>query len=205
MGAAITTAAMTRAAVLAALGEKAQRLEIARGEVTLTLAAADYHDAMQVLHKASGCQFEQLVDLCGVDYSAYGNQPWEGRRFAVVAHLLSLECNQRLRVRAVCEDDNFPRMDSVTDIWSGADWFEREAFDLFGIVFDGHEDMRRILTDDGFVGHPLRKDFPLNGRMEVRYDPERQRVVCEPVPIEPCETTPHTSRESRDAAGEIHE
>ena len=187
MGEAVTTAAMTHSAVLTALGKKAQHLEIARGEVTLTLTAGDYHDAMQVLHTAPGCQFEQLVDLCGVDYSGYGSQPWEGPRFAVVAHLLSLACNQRLRVRAFCENDDFPRMDSVTDIWCAANWFEREAFDLFGIAFAGHEDLRRILTDDGFAGHPLRKDFPLMGHVEVRYDAERQRVVYEPVSVEPRE------------------
>lgn len=183
----VTTAAMTKSAVLAALGEKAQHLEIARDEVILTLTAGDYHDAMQLLHTAPGCQFEQLVDLCGVDYSDYGSQPWEGPRFAVVAHLLSLACNQRLRVRAFCENDVFPRMDSVTDIWSAANWFEREAFDLFGIAFAGHEDLRRILTDEGFSGHPLRKDFPLIGHVEVRYDAERQRVVYEPVAVEPRE------------------
>ena len=187
MGEALTTAAMTHSAVLSALGKKAQHLEIARGEVMLTLTAGDYHDAMQLLHKAPDCQFEQLLDLCGVDYSAYGNREWEGPRFAVVAHLLSLACNQRLRVRVFCEDDNFPRVDSVTDIWSSANWFEREAFDLFGIVFDAHDDLRRILTDDSFAGHPLRKDFPLTGRVEVRYDAEHQRVVHEPVSIAPRE------------------
>ena len=183
----VTTAAMTKSAVLAALGEKAQHIEIARDEVILTLTAGDYHDAMQLLHTAPGCQFEQLVDLCGIDYSDYGSQPWEGPRFAVVAHLLSLACNQRLRVRAFCENDAFPRMDSLTDIWSAANWFEREAFDLFGIAFAGHEDLRRILTDEGFSGHPLRKDFPLIGHVEVRYDAERQRVVYEPVAGEPRE------------------
>ena len=202
MGEAATTAVMTHSAVLMALGEKAQHLEIARGEVTVTLTAGDYHDAMQKLHTVPGCQFEQLVDLCGVDYSGYGSQAWQGPRFAVVAHLLSLTCNQRLRVRAFCDDDNFPRMDSVTDIWSSADWFEREAFDLFGIVFDGHEDLRRILTDDGFVGHPLRKDFPLTGRVEVRYDAEHQRVVHEQVSIGAREITPRIFHERQHAAGE---
>ena len=205
MGEAVTTAAMTQSAVLTALGEKAQHLEIARGEVTLTLTAGDYHDAMQMLHTALGCQFEQLIDLCGADYSAYGSRAWEGPRFAVVAHLLSLACNQRLRVRAFCEDDSCPRLDSVTDIWGAADWFEREAFDLFGIVFEGHDDLRRILTEEGFAGHPLRKDFPLIGRVEVRYDAELQRVVHEPVSVEPRETAPHITRESHDAAGEIHD
>ena len=201
MGEVVTTAAETKSAVLAALGAKAQQLEIALDEVTLTLAAADYHDAMQVLHKAPGCQFEQLIDLCGVDYSGYGGGAREGRRFAVVAHLLSTSCNQRLRVRVFCDDDSFPRMDSVTDIWSSAGWFEREAFDLFGIVFSGHEDLRRILTDYGFAGHPLRKDFPLTGHVEMRYDAERQRVVYEPVSIEPREITPRVIRESHYAEG----
>ena len=201
MGEAVTTAAMTQSAVLTALGKKAQQLEIARGEVTLTLPAGDYHDAMQALRTTPGCQFEQLVDLCGVDYSTYGGTPWKGARFAVVAHLLSLACNQRLRVRTFCEDDNFPRIDSVTDIWSSAGWFEREAFDLFGIVFDGHDDLRRILTDDNFAGHPLRKDFPLTGYVEVRYDAERQRVVCEPVSIAAREITPRIIREGHSAPG----
>lgn len=201
MGEAVTTAAMTQSAVLTALGKKAQQLEIARGEVTLTLPAGNYHDAMQALRTTPGCQFEQLVDLCGVDYSAYGGTPWKGARFAVVAHLLSLACNQRLRVRAFCEDDNFPRIDSVTDIWSSANWFERETFDLFGIAFDGHDDLRRILTDDSFAGHPLRKDFPLTGHVEVRYDAERQRVVCEPVSIAAREITPRIIREGHSAAG----
>lgn len=201
MGEAVTTATKTKSAVLAALGEKAQRLEIALDEVTLTLTAGDYHDAMQVLHTAPDCQFEQLIDLCGVDYSGYGSQPWQGARFAVVAHLLSTSHNQRLRVRAFCDDDSFPRMDSVTDIWSSANWFEREAFDLFGIVFDGHDDLRRILTDYGFSGHPLRKDFPLTGHVEVRYDAERQRVVYEPVSIEPRDITPRIIRECHYAEG----
>ena len=201
MGKAVTTATKTKSAVLAALGEKAQRLEVALDEVTLTLTAGDYHDAMQVLHTAPDCQFEQLIDLCGVDYSGYGSQPWDGARFAVVVHLLSASHNQRLRVRAFCDDDSFPRMDSVTDIWSSANWFEREAFDLFGIVFDGHDDLRRILTDYGFSGHPLRKEFPLTGHVEVRYDAERQRVVYEPVSIEPREITPRIIRERHYAEG----
>jgi len=183
--------------IAAALGERAQRLDVARGEVTVTVAPADYHEAMRTLRDAPGCRFEQLIDLCGVDYSAYGGDGrWQGRRFAVVSHLLSVSLNQRLRVRVFCADDGFPEVSSVTDLWSGANWFEREAFDLYGIVFDGHDDLRRILTDYGFIGHPLRKDFPLSGHVEMRYDAERERVVYEPVSIEPREITPRVIREN---------
>jgi len=145
------------------------------------------------LRDAAG--FEQMIDLCGVDYSAYGDGAWEGRRFAIVYHLLSVTHNTRLRVRIFAEEDDFPVLESVADIWPCANWYEREAFDLYGIVFTGHPDLRRILTDYGFVGNPFRKDFPLSGHVEMRYDPEQQRVVYQPVSIEPREVTPRIIRE----------
>ena len=188
--------------VASALGELVQHIDVARGEVTVTVSAGEYHQAMRVLRDAAGCRFEQLIDLCGVDYSTYGDGRWEGPRFAVVVHLLSVSLNQRLRVRVFCTDDEFPVIRSVTDLWSGADWFEREAFDLYGIVFEGHADLRRILTDYGFIGHPFRKDFPLTGHVEMRYDAERQRVIYEPVTIEPREITPRVIRE--DNYGGLH-
>ncbi len=177
------------------LGERAQSLDVTRGEVTLTVRAADYHGAMQTLRDAPETRFEQLIDLCGMDYQAYGDGRWEGARFAVVVHLLSVTHNHRLRVRVFCPEDDFPVVDSVTSLWASANWYEREAFDLYGIVFDGHEDLRRILTDYGFIGHPFRKDFPLSGHVEMRYDAERQRVIYEPVTIEPREITPRVIRE----------
>lgn len=189
-------------AVASALGDLAGDVAVARGEVTVTVAASGYLAAMKRLREAPGCQFEQLIDLCGVDYSAYGDGRWEGSRYAVVAHLLSVGLNQRVRVRVFCVDDDFPTLPSVTGIWSSASWFEREAFDLFGIMFEGHADLRRILTDYGFIGHPFRKDFPLSGNVEMRYDAERQRVVYEPVSIEPREVTPRVIRE--DNYGGLH-
>ncbi len=182
-------------AVVAALGDKLRRIDIALGEVTVQVAPADYLAAMQVLRDASGCRFDQLIDLCGMDYSAYRDGQWDGARFCVVSHLLSMELNQRLRVKVFCADDDFPVVDSVNGLWAAANWFEREAFDLYGIVFEGHSDLRRILTDYGFVGHPFRKDFPLSGHVEMRYDAERQRVVYEPVTIEPRDITPRIIRE----------
>ena len=170
--------------------------------MTVEVSAAQYLEAMQVLHTAPDCRFEVLVDLCGVDYSTYAEVGREGPRFAVVSHLLSISLNQRLRVRVFCTDDDFPVVASVTSVWAGANWFEREAFDLFGIVFDGHDDLRRILTDYGFIGHPFRKDFPLSGHVEMRYDPEQQRVVYQPVTIEPREITPRIIRE--DNYGGLH-
>ncbi|HNR82166.1 MAG: NADH-quinone oxidoreductase subunit C [Rubrivivax sp.] len=188
--------------VASALGELVQHIDVARGEVTVSVSAGEYHQVMRLLRDAAGCRFEQLIDLCGVDYSTYGDGRWEGPRFAVVVHLLSVSLNQRLRVRVFCTDDEFPVIRSVTDLWSGADWFEREAFDLYGIVFEGHADLRRILTDYGFIGHPFRKDFPLTGHVEMRYDAERQRVIYEPVTIEPREITPRVIRE--DNYGGLH-
>lgn len=191
-----------RDAVAAALGDKVRALTIALDEVTLVVSAADYLQAMLQLRDAPGCRFEQLVDLCGVDYSAYRDIGTDGPRFAVVSHLLSVSLNQRLRVKVFCADDDLPVIDSVTSVWSGANWFEREAFDLFGIVFEGHDDLRRILTDYGFIGHPFRKDFPVSGYVEMRYDAERRRVVYEPVSIEPREITPRIIRE--DNYGGLH-
>ena len=181
--------------LVTALGALAQHVSVALGEVTVTVAPAQYHEVMKTLRDAAGCRFEQLIDLCGVDYSTYGDGRWEGPRFAVVSHLLSVSLNQRVRLRVFCADDDFPVVQSVNDLWSSANWFEREAFDLYGIMFEGHADLRRILTDYGFIGHPFRKDFPLSGHVEMRYDAERQRVVYEPVSIEPREVTPRVIRE----------
>ena len=184
------------------LGERVVSVQVARGEVTVTVSAARYLDVMRTLRDAAGLRFEQLIDLCGMDYSAYGDGRWEGQRFAVVVHLLSVSLNQRVRVRVYCADDDFPVVASVNSLWNSANWYEREAFDLFGIVFEGHDDLRRILTDYGFIGHPFRKDFPLSGHVEMRYDAERGRVVYEPVTIEPREITPRVIRE--DNYGGLH-
>ncbi|WP_302175465.1 NADH-quinone oxidoreductase subunit C [uncultured Hydrogenophaga sp.] len=184
------------------LGERARSLTLERDELTLTVRPADYAEVMALLRDAPVARFEQLVDLCGMDYSTYGDGRWEGQRFAAVSHLLSVSLNQRLRVRVFCADDDFPVLPSVTGLWASANWYEREAFDLFGIVFEGHEDLRRILTDYGFIGHPFRKDFPLSGHVEMRYDAERQRVIYEPVSIEPREITPRIIRE--DNYGGLH-
>jgi len=165
------------------------------GELTVEVAAPDYLAACRRLRDAPGLKFEQLIDLCGVDYSTYGDRPWTRGRFAAVLHLTSVTHNWRLRLRTFCADDALPMLDSVIDVWPGVNWFEREAFDLFGIVFEGHPDLRRILTDYGFIGHPFRKDFPISGHVEMRYDPEQKRVVYEPVTIEPREITPRVVRE----------
>jgi NADH-quinone oxidoreductase subunit C len=183
------------------LGEKAKRVVVALGEVTVVVDAANYLAAMQTLRDAPDCRFEQLIDLCGVDYSTYMDTVWEGARFCVVSHLLSVSLNQRVRVKVFCPEDDLPLVDSLSNLWASANWFEREAFDLYGIVFDGHNDLRRILTDYGFVGHPFRKDFPLSGHVEMRYDAERQRVVYEPVSIEPREITPRIIREDKYGGG----
>ncbi|WP_295548401.1 NADH-quinone oxidoreductase subunit C [uncultured Pseudacidovorax sp.] len=178
-----------------ALGDKVREVSLALGEVTIIVSAANYLDVMKTLRDTAGMQFEQLIDLCGMDYSAWRDEVWEGPRFAVVAHLLSVSLNQRVRVRAFCPDDDLPVVASVNELWAAANWFEREAFDLYGIVFDGHPDLRRILTDYGFIGHPFRKDFPLSGHVEMRYDEQMQRVVYQPVTIEPREVTPRVIRE----------
>ncbi|WP_218242776.1 NADH-quinone oxidoreductase subunit C [Comamonas fluminis] len=190
-----------RDVVSAALGEKARSVTLAYGEVTVEVSADKYLEAMQTLRNAPDCKFEMLVDLCGVDYSDYAEVGTEGPRFAVVSHLMSLTLNQRLRVRVFCPDDDLPVVASINEIWNAANWFEREAFDLFGIVFDGHEDLRRILTDYGFIGHPFRKDFPVSGYVEMRYDAEQQRVVYQPVTIEPREITPRIIREENYGGG----
>jgi NADH-quinone oxidoreductase subunit C len=179
----------------AVLGGRLAGTTVARGEVTIVVPAGEHLEVARALRDHAGLRFEQLIDLAGVDYLDFGNGSWEGRRFAVVMHLLSVAHNWRLRVRTFCPDDELPIVASVTPIWSAAGWFEREAFDLYGIVFEGHEDLRRILTDYGFIGHPFRKDFPVSGHVEMRYDPEQRRVVYQPVTIEPREVVPRVIRE----------
>jgi NADH-quinone oxidoreductase subunit C len=171
------------------------------GEITIEVPAGGYAAAALKLREHADLGFEQLIDLCGMDYETYGDRPREGRRFAVVLHLLSVRHNWRLRLRAFCDDDAYPMIASVTETWPAASWFEREAFDLFGILFDGHPDLRRILTDYGFIGHPFRKDFPVSGTVEMRYDPEQKRVIYQPVSIEPREITPRIVREEHYAEG----
>jgi NADH-quinone oxidoreductase subunit C len=188
---------VTKAAVEAALGGKVKHIDIALDEVTVVVSAQDYHSAAETLCTAPGCQFEQLIDLCGVDYSEYKEGAYDGPRYAVVSHLLSISLNQRLRLKVMASDDDMPLVASVNDIWNSANWFEREAFDLFGIIFEGHDDLRRILTDYGFIGHPFRKDFPMTGHVEMRYDAEQARVVYQPVTIEAREITPRIIREDK--------
>jgi len=178
------------------LGGRVESLVERLGELTLEVKAADYLSVAQTLRDHSALRFEQLIDLCGIDYSTYGDRPWPRERFAVALQLLSIEHNWRLRLRSFCPEDAMPRLDSVIEIWPSVNWFEREAFDLFGIVFEGHPDLRRILTDYGFVGHPFRKDFPMSGYVEMRYDPEQRRIVYEPVTIEPREVTPRVVRDA---------
>ena len=189
-------------AITGKLGERVKKLDRALGELTLTVAAADYVEAARLLRDDPALKFEQLVDLCGVDYSSYRDAPWEGPRFCVVSHLLSLTHNWRLRLKVFCPDDDLPQVASLNEVWSSTDWFEREAFDLFGIIFEGHLDLRRILTDYGFIGHPFRKDFPVSGTVEMRYDPEQKRVIYQPVTIEPREIVPRVIRE--DNWGGLH-
>ena len=188
--------------VSAVLGNKIKSLNIALGEVTVVVAAADYHAVAVLLRDSAGCQFEQLVDLCGLDYSEYKDGQYDGLRYCVTTHLLSVSLNQRLRLKVFCPDDDFPVVASLNDVWNSANWFEREAFDLFGVIFEGHNDLRRILTDYGFIGHPFRKDFPTTGYVEMRYDPEQKRVIYQPVTIEPREITPRVIRE--DNYGGLH-
>jgi NADH-quinone oxidoreductase subunit C len=189
-------------ALVAGLGDRVKKLERAIGELTLTVSAADYLGVATQQRDRPELKFEQLIDLCGVDYSSYRDEAWEGARFCVVTHLLSLTHNWRLRLKVFCPDDDVPQVGSLTDVWSAANWYEREAFDLFGIIFDGHVDLRRILTDYGFIGHPFRKDFPVSGTVEMRYDPEQKRVIYQPVTIEPREITPRVIRE--DNYGGLH-
>lgn len=177
-----------------ALGEGAA-ISAALGEVTVVVKAADYIKTMQTLRDDRSLAFEQMIDLCGVDYSTYGEGTYEGPRFAVVVHLLSISKNWRVRVRVFCPDDDMPLVETITPIWRAANWFEREAFDMYGILFEGHGDLRRILTDYGFIGHPFRKDFPISGYVEMRYDPEQKRVIYQPVTIEPRENIPRVIRE----------
>jgi NADH-quinone oxidoreductase subunit C len=179
----------------AVLGEKIQSLHIALGEITLVIKAEHYLYVMQTLRDHDDLRFEQLMDLCGMDYSTYGDGAWSGARFAAVVHLLSVSKNWRVRVRTFAPDDELPLIPSVSDLWSAANWYEREAFDLFGILFEGHTDLRRLLTDYGFIGHPFRKDFPVSGYVEMRYDPEQKRVIYQPVTIEPRENVPRVIRE----------
>jgi len=179
----------------AVLGGRIAETTVARSEVTIVVPAAEHLEVARTLRDHADLRFEQLIDLCGVDYLEYGGGGRQGRRFAAVLHLLSVTHNWRLRVRTFCPDDELPVVASVTSVWPSAGWFEREAFDLFGIVFEGHEDLRRILTDYGFVGHPFRKDFPISGHVEMRYDPEQRRVIYQPVSIEPREIVPRVIRE----------
>jgi NADH-quinone oxidoreductase subunit C len=188
-------------AIGVALGDRVVSQTAALGELTVVVDPTNYLAAALILRDTPELGFEQLVDLCGVDYSAYGEGRWEGRRFAAVSHLLSVTHNWRVRLRTFAADDGFPVVDSLVAVWPSASWFEREAFDLFGIVFSGHPDLRRILTDYGFIGHPFRKDFPLSGQVEMRYDPEQKRVIYQPVTIEPREVTPRIIRE--DAYGDL--
>jgi NADH-quinone oxidoreductase subunit C len=191
-----------QAALQAALGPKITQTVLRLGEVTLHVKAADYHAAALQLRDDPTLAFEQLVDLCGLDMSGWKNAGTDGARFVVVSHLLSVSKNWRVRLKVACPDDELPLVASLTDVWSSANWFEREAFDLYGIIFDGHTDLRRILTDYGFIGHPMRKDFPVTGHVEMRYDAERKRVIYQPVTIEQREIVPRIVRE--DQYGGLH-
>ncbi|PXW95531.1 NADH dehydrogenase subunit C [Sphaerotilus hippei] len=191
-----------QAALERLVGDRITQLVRARGELTLVVKAADYAGVAKLLREHADLSFEQLIDLCGMDYSGYKDGAHEGPRFAAVSHLLSVKHNWRLRLRVFAASDDFPVLSSVSAIWAGANWFEREAFDLYGIVFDGHEDLRRILTDYGFIGHPMRRDFPVSGHVEMRYDPEQKRVIYQPVSIETREVTPRIIRE--DNYGGLH-
>jgi NADH-quinone oxidoreductase subunit C len=179
------------------LGDRIVKAGVALDEATIEVNPEDWHDVALTLRDDAGLAFDLMMDLCGVDYSTYKDGAWEGRRFAVVLHLLSIKRNHRLRVRTFCADDDLPIIASLVEVWPAVNWFEREAFDLYGIIFDGHPDLRRILTDYGFIGHPFRKDFPISGHVEMRYDPELKRVVYQPVSIEPREITPRIVREDQ--------
>jgi NADH-quinone oxidoreductase subunit C len=191
-----------QAALQAALGPKIAQAVSRLGELTIHVKAADYHAAALQLRDDPMLAFEQLVDLCGLDMSGWKNAGTDGARFVVVSHLLSVSKNWRVRLKVACPDDELPMVASLTDVWSSANWFEREAFDLYGIIFDGHTDLRRILTDYGFIGHPMRKDFPVTGNVEMRYDAERKRVIYQPVTIEQREIVPRIVRE--DQYGGLH-
>ena len=191
-----------QAALERVLGDRIVSLVRRLGEITITVKASEYAEIAKTLRDHPHLAFQQLIDLCGMDYSGYKDGAYEGARYAAVSHLLSVDHNWRLRVRAFAVDDEFPVLASMTPIWNSANWFEREAFDMYGIVFDGHDDLRRILTDYGFIGHPFRKDFPTSGHVEMRYDPEQKRVIYQPVTIEPREITPRIIRE--DNYGGLH-
>ena len=191
-----------QAALQAALGDKIKTFKRERGEITVTVTAANYLAVAATLRDNTTLQFEQLLDLCGIDFSSWKDQPWDGPRYCVVSHLLSVSLNWRLRLRVFVPDDDVPVVASLNEVWSSANWFEREAFDMIGVIFEGHNDLRRILTDYGFIGHPLRKDFPVSGHVEMRYDAEKKRVIYQPVTIEPREITPRIIRE--DNYGGIH-
>ncbi|MDR2689973.1 MAG: NADH-quinone oxidoreductase subunit C [Azoarcus sp.] len=178
------------------VGDRLRTLTTDRGEITIEVAAADYLAVACILRDTADLWFAQLIDVSGLDYSTYGNGGWTGRRFASVAHLTSIRHNWRLRLRVFAENDGFPVLDSLCELWPSANWFEREVFDLYGIMYTGHPDLRRILTDYGFVGHPLRKDFPVSGHVEMRYDEESGRVVYQPVTVAPRENTPRIVREA---------
>lgn len=182
--------------ITAILGDKINNIQVALGEVTVEVPHQSYLEVATILRDHPDCRFEQLMDVCGLDYSTYKDGSHEGPRFAAVSHLLSISLNQRVRLKVFAPDDSLPVVASLTSIWSSANWFEREAFDLYGLVFEGHNDLRRILTDYGFVGHPFRKDFPTNGYVEMRYDEELKRVVYQPVSIELRENTPRIIREA---------
>ena len=190
-----------RANIADVLGDKAKSVTLALGEVTVVVDSTDYTDVAVLLRDAPGCRFEQLIDLCGMDYSEYREGEWQGDRYGVVTHLLSVSLNQRVTLKVFAPSEDLPVVDSLQPVWSSASWFEREAFDLYGIVFEGHDDLRRILTDYGFIGHPFRKDFPVSGHVEMRYDEEQKRVVYQPVSIEPREITPRVIREDKYGAG----
>jgi NADH-quinone oxidoreductase subunit C len=191
-----------QAALEGALGGKIKAFKRERGEITITVAAADYLAAATTLRDHPTLKFEQLIDLCALDYSSWKDQPWDGLRYCVVSHLLSVSLNWRVRLKVFATDDDVPVVATLSDLWATANWFEREAFDMVGVVFDGHIDLRRILTDYGFIGHPMRKDFPVSGHVEMRYDPEKKRVIYQPVTIEPREITPRVIRE--DNYGGLH-
>ena len=184
-------------ALTTALGAKLHQLVRALGEITVTVHASVYADAARILRDDASLRFEQLIDLCGLDFSDYKNQPWDGQRYCVVSHLLSVTHNWRVRLKVFAADDDLPAVASLTPLWSSANWFEREAFDMYGIIFEGHDDLRRILTDYGFIGHPMRKDFPVSGHVEMRYDAEQKRVIYQPVTIDPRENVPRVVREEQ--------
>ena len=191
-----------QAALQATLGDQIKVFKRERGEITITVAAADYPAVALALRDHPTLKFEQLIDLCGIDYSSWKDRPWDGPRYCVVSHLLSVSLNWRVRLKVFAPDDDVPVVASLTEVWAAANWFEREAFDMIGVIFDGHIDLRRILTDYGFIGHPLRKDFPVSGHVEMRYDAEKKRVIYQPVTIEPREITPRIIRE--DNYGGLH-